>query len=65
MHFGNTSTLRVEGSHAYIKTFLQTSTGDLLTIVSKITIALKHQLKAEELRCLRQFLKKSLFSRWR
>ncbi|CEG46318.1 MULE transposase domain [Plasmopara halstedii] len=32
MHFGNTSTSRVEGSHAYIKKFLQTSTGDLLTM---------------------------------
>nr|CCA18090.1 Pc21g00130 putative [Albugo laibachii Nc14] len=44
-HFGNKATSRVEGAHAYIKKFLQVSTGDLLSVLSKLTVALVHQVR--------------------
>nr|CCA27127.1 Pc21g00130 putative [Albugo laibachii Nc14] len=49
-HFGNKATSRVECSHAYIKTLLQVSTGDLLSVLNKLTLALVHQVRAEETR---------------
>ena len=48
LHFGNKATSRVEGAHAYVKHFLQVSTGDLLSVLSKLTLAIEHQLRTEE-----------------
>ncbi|RQM14777.1 hypothetical protein KXD40_005598 [Peronospora effusa] len=36
------------GAHAYIKKFLHVSTEDLLSVFSKLTHALEHQVKADE-----------------
>jgi hypothetical protein len=46
-HFGSKTSSRAEGAHAFIKKFLQVSTGDLLTVFNKLKIALDHQIKAE------------------
>ncbi|RKF64238.1 hypothetical protein OnM2_020096 [Erysiphe neolycopersici] len=48
LHFCKKATSRVEGAHAYIKKFLQVSTGDLLSVFTKLTLAVEHQVKAEE-----------------
>jgi hypothetical protein len=32
LHLGNSSTSRVEGSHAFLKKYIQASTGDILTV---------------------------------
>ena len=50
LHFGSKSTSRVEGAHAYIKTFLQVSTADLLSVLNKLTLALVQQVRTEETR---------------
>nr|CCA24101.1 Pc21g00130 putative [Albugo laibachii Nc14] len=46
-HFGNKSPSRAEGAHAYVKKFLQVSTGALLLVFNKLNTALDHQIKAE------------------
>jgi hypothetical protein len=43
-HIGNSATSRVEGSHAFIKKYIQTSTGDILTVWSRISHALNCQI---------------------
>ena len=48
LHFGNKATSRVEGAHEYVKTYLQVSTRDLLSVLSKLTLAIKHQARTEE-----------------
>ena len=48
LHFGNKATSRVEGAHACLKTFLQVSTGDLLLVLSKLNLAIEHQVRTEE-----------------
>jgi hypothetical protein len=42
-HFGNTSSSRVEGNHHVIKTYLNTSTVDLLTVFDKMKLLLANQ----------------------
>jgi hypothetical protein len=39
LHFGETASSRVEGSHAYLKRFIRWSTGDLLTVMKKVRTA--------------------------
>nr|CCA22470.1 Pc21g00130 putative [Albugo laibachii Nc14] len=46
-HFGNKSSSRTEGAHAYVKKFLQFSKGDLLLVFNKLNTALDHQIKGE------------------
>ena len=48
LHIGNKATSRVEGAHAYVKTILQVSTGDLLSVLSKLTLAIEHQVRAKK-----------------
>nr|CCA20967.1 Pc21g00130 putative [Albugo laibachii Nc14] len=43
LYFGNKATSSVEGAHAYVEKFLQVSTGDLLSVLNKLTLALEHQ----------------------
>jgi hypothetical protein len=44
LHLRNSSTSRVEGSHAYIEKYIQTSTSDLLTVWNQIRLALRNQV---------------------
>ncbi len=44
MHFGNTVTSRTEGAHARLKDTLQVSTGDLLTVITRVTQLLEGQV---------------------
>lgn len=39
LHFGETTSSRVEGAHAYLKRFIRWSTGDLLTVMMAIRTA--------------------------
>ena len=48
LHFGNKATSRVEGAQAYVKEFLRVSTVDLLSVLSKRTLAIEHQVRTEE-----------------
>ena len=50
LRFGNKATSRVKGAHAYVKTFLQVSTGDLMSVLSKLTLGIDHQVRTEETR---------------
>lgn len=43
-HIGDSATSRVEGSHAFIKKYIQSSTGDILTVWSRISHALHCQI---------------------
>lgn len=45
LHFGNTTTSRVEGMHRVLKRYLKFSTGDLMTVVDKIELMLTNQYK--------------------
>ena len=44
LHLGNSSTSRVEGSHAFLKKYIQASTGDILTVWGRIRHAIRTQL---------------------
>ena len=46
-----------EDAQAYIKKFLQTSTGDLLLVLYKLTVALENQVRTEETRCSEEKLR--------
>jgi len=43
MHLDNTSTSKAEGSHPVLKKYLQTSTGDLKTMVERCSMAIVEQ----------------------
>ena len=43
LHFGNRATSRVEGAHSVLKNYLQVSTGNLKTVLDKITLLLTNQ----------------------
>jgi hypothetical protein len=43
-HLGNSATSRVEGSHAFIKKYILSSTGDILTVWNRINHALNSQI---------------------
>lgn len=43
-HFGCTTTSRVEGLHAFLKQFISSSVGDLLTVTQELTLAIEHQI---------------------
>ena len=45
LHFGITTTSRVEGMHRVLKRYLKFSTGDLMTVVDKIELMLTNQYK--------------------
>ena len=45
LHFGATTTSRVEGMHRVLKRYLKFSTGDLMTVVDKIELMLTNQYK--------------------
>lgn len=44
LHLGNSSTSRVEGSHEFLKKYIQASTGDILTVWGRIRHAIRTQL---------------------
>jgi len=43
LHFGNWATSRIKGGHSILKTYLQTSTGDLKMVLEKINLLLTNQ----------------------
>ncbi|POV97106.1 hypothetical protein PSHT_14769 [Puccinia striiformis] len=43
-HLRNLDTSRVESGHAYLKTFIKNSTGDLLTLFESLSLAVDNQL---------------------
>jgi hypothetical protein len=45
LHFGSTTTQRVEGIHRVLKTLLKFSTGDIMTVVDRIETMLLNQRK--------------------
>jgi len=48
LHLGETNTSRVEGSHSLLKRYLQTSTGDLKTMVERCSMAIEEQRSAHD-----------------
>jgi hypothetical protein len=44
LHLSNSSTSRVEGSHAFLKKYIQASTGDILTVWGRIRHAIHQQI---------------------
>nr|CCA20418.1 Pc21g00130 putative [Albugo laibachii Nc14] len=47
-HFGNTSTSAAEGAHAALKRYLQTSTGNLDLVMTRMTQAVENQAREIE-----------------
>ena len=43
-HFGNSTTSRIEGGHSYLKRFIQSSTGNLTTVLEQITLAHENEM---------------------
>ncbi len=53
LHLGNTTTSRIEGAQHQLKSYLQFSTGDLTTMVERVTHLLQYQ-HAEYMRAIAQ-----------
>jgi hypothetical protein len=45
-HLRNLNTSRVESAHAYLKTFVTNSTGDLLSVFNSLSNAIDHQIRS-------------------
>ena len=43
LHFGNRVTSRIEGGHSILKTYLQSSMGDLKMVIEKVNLLLTNQ----------------------
>jgi hypothetical protein len=48
-HLGNSATSRVEGAHATIKKYIQTSTADILQVFEQLKLSIDKQVQALEL----------------